>query len=59
MTATATTLEAIPDIGKKDARKMTKAQLQREVEAMVEEKGLLNHAQEAKAAGGQFTRGDL
>ena len=51
MTATATTAHAIPDIEKKEARKMTKAQLQREVEAMseamVEQKGLLNHAQAA------------
>ena len=51
MNATATTFGDIPDVEKTDARKLTKAQLKREVEAMseamVEQGGLLNHPQAA------------
>jgi len=51
MTSTATAFAAIPGGEKTHARKMTKAQLKREVEAMseamVEQQGLLNHAQAA------------
>jgi len=51
MTATATAFATIPDVEKKDVRKLTKAELKREVEAMskamVEQGGLLNHPQAA------------
>ena len=51
MTVRATTLTEIPHIEKADGRKLTKAQLKREVEAMshamVEQEGLLNHPQAA------------
>ncbi|MEP6669681.1 MAG: hypothetical protein ABJF10_11045 [Chthoniobacter sp.] len=51
MTATATAFATVPDVEKTDVRKLTKAQLKREVEAMshamVEQGGLLNHPQAA------------
>ena len=51
MTATATAFAPIHNIEKKDVRKLTKAELKREVEAMskamVEQGGLLNHPQAA------------
>jgi len=51
MTASATTLADIPNVEKTDSRKLTRAQLKREVEAMsramVDQEGLLNHPQAA------------